>query len=324
MSSMGGMPERHGLYEVFLTVAETGSLTATARALGCTQSAVSRQVQALEHELGSPLFDRLPRGVALTDAGRTLLPHARAAVAHLAAARAELAARRRLDGGRLRVGSFSSAGVTLVPRALAAFGRLHPRVEVAHVEALTADLVARVEEGTLDVAVVGAPADPDRVDLHPLLDEPLLVAVPAGHRLAGREGVRLDELAEEPWIVGRERLADTLLGPAADRGFRPRVAYLVREWAAKQGFVAAGLGVTLLPALAAASLRPDLALVALAPGELPPRPVYVALARGRDRAPAVEAFRERLERAAALIPGVAADRTGGPPRHVPSGARGGV
>ncbi|MFL1431631.1 MULTISPECIES: LysR family transcriptional regulator, partial [unclassified Nocardiopsis] len=295
------MPERHGLYEVFLTVAETGSLTATAQVLGYTQSAVSRQVQALEHELGSPLFDRLPRGVALTDAGRTLLPHARAVVGHLAAARAELAARRRLDGGRLRVGSFSSAGVTLVPRALAAFSRLYPRVEVAHVEALTADLVARLEEGALDAAVVGAPADPARVDLYPLLDEPLLVAVPAGHRLAGREGVHLAELAEEPWIAGRERLADTLLGPAADRGFRPRVAHLVREWAAKQGFVAAGLGVTLLPALAAASLRPDLALVALAPGELPPRPVYVALPRGRTRAPAVEAFRERLERATALI-----------------------
>lgn len=323
MSSMGGMPERHGLYEVFLTVAETGSLTATAQVLGYTQSAVSRQVQALEHELGSPLFDRLPRGVALTGAGRALLPHARAVVGHLSAARAELAALRRLDGGRLRVGSFSSAGVTLVPRALAEFSRLHPRVGVGHVEALTVDLMARLEEGSLDAAVVGTPADPARVDLVPLLDEPLLVAVPAGHRLAGREGVRLEELAGEAWIAGQERARDTLLAPAEARGLRPRIVHVVREWAAKQGFVAAGLGVTLLPALAAASLRPDVALASLAPGELPPRPVYVALPRGRAPAPAVGAFAECLREAGESIPGAAADRADGPPRHLPSGARGG-
>ncbi|MEU0491387.1 LysR family transcriptional regulator [Nocardiopsis sp. NPDC006139] len=316
------MLERHGLYEVFLTVAETGSFTAAARVLGYTQSAVSRQVQALEQELGAVLFDRLPRGVALTGAGRALVPHARAAVGHLAAARAELAALRRLDGGRLRVGSFSSAGVTLVPRALAGLRRLHPGVEVTHVEALTADLVGRVEEGALDAAVVVAPAGPVRVELLPLLEEPLLVAVPAGHRLAGRAGVRLEELAGEAWIAGRERAGETLLGPAVERGFRPRIAHVVREWAAKQGFVAAGLGVTVLPALAAASLRPDVALAALAPGELPPRPVCVALPRGRARSAAAGVFGEQLGRAVALVPGVAADR-GGPPRHLPSGARGG-
>ncbi|WP_436889261.1 LysR family transcriptional regulator [Nocardiopsis dassonvillei] len=317
------MLERHGLYEVFLAVAETGSLTATARALGYTQSAVSRQVQALEQELDSVLFDRLPRGVALTAAGRALLPHARAAVGHLSAARAELAALRRLDGGRLRVGAFPSAGVTLVPRALAEFSRLHPRVEVTHVEALTVDLMARLEAGALDVAVVGTPADPARVELHPLMDEPLLLAVPAGHRLVGRVGVRMEELEGEAWIAGRERPEDTLLAPAAARGFRPRISHVVGEWATKQGFVAAGLGVTLLPALAAASLRPDVALVSLAPGELPLRPVYVALPRGRAPAPAVGAFRERLRRAIALVPGAAADRADGPPRHLPSGARGG-
>src|SRR5690606_8196219 len=107
--SMGAMPEHHGshgLYEVFLSVAEAGSFTAAADALGYTQSAVSRRVQVLEGELGSALFDRLPRGVALSPAGRALLPHARAIAERDAAARAELDALRRMDGGRLRTGSF--------------------------------------------------------------------------------------------------------------------------------------------------------------------------------------------------------------------------
>src|SRR5687767_7007525 len=100
--------------EVFRTVARLGSITAAARALRYTQSAVSRQIAALEGEWGVPLFDRLARGVALSDDGRRLLPHANAILDRLEAARDELAG----GAGQLRVGAFPTAVAALVPRAL--------------------------------------------------------------------------------------------------------------------------------------------------------------------------------------------------------------
>ncbi len=303
---MGAMPEHHGshgLYEVFLSVAEAGSFTAAADALGYTQSAVSRRVQVLEGELGSALFDRLPRGVALSPAGRALLPHARAIAERDAAARAELDALRRMDGGRLRTGSFATADAALVPGALAVFRERHPRVHVARCEGFTPDLLAQAAAGEIDIAVVSSPPEgaAERCELHPLLEEPVHVALPRGHRLAGRGSVRLAELAGEDWIAGAERPEATLLAPAVREGFRPRVAHVVREWIGKQGFVAAGLGVTLLPALAAASVRPDIAVVRVDGADLPPRPVFAAVPAGRSGPPAAAAFLEALRGTAARI-----------------------
>ncbi|MFF0478964.1 LysR family transcriptional regulator [Streptomyces sp. NPDC004284] len=273
------MPNSHGLYEVFLAVARAGSFTAAAHALGYTQSAVSRQVQSLEDEVGAELFERLPRGVRLSEAGRVLVPHAEAVRDRLATARAELAALRSLDGGLLRLGSFSSATAALVPRAQAVFRERHPGVAVSRVEGFSVKHLGLVATGEEDLAVVcpppGSPPPPG-VTLHHLLDEPMLVALPRGHAHTGRRGVRLAELADEEWIVGNERLEDTLFRPAVEAGFRPRTGLLAGEWIAKLGAVAAGLGVTLVPALAAASVRPDVALVTIHPEDVPYRPVHAA------------------------------------------------
>ncbi|MFF5972156.1 LysR family transcriptional regulator [Streptomyces sp. NPDC012769] len=279
---MASMPTPHGsqsLYEVFLAVARAGSFTAAARALGYTQSAVSRQIQALEDETGAALFERLPRGVRLSEAGRVLLPHAEAVRDRLAAARAELAALRTLDGGLLRLGAFASAGAALVPRAQAVFRERHPGVTVTRVEGPSVKHLGLVAAGEEDLAVVspaaGAPA-PDGVTLHHLLDEPMLVALERGHPSAGRRDVRLGELAGEEWIVGNERLEDTLFRPAVAAGFRPRTGLVAHDWIAKLGAVAAGLGVTLVPALAAASVRPDVALVTIHPDDVPYRRICAA------------------------------------------------
>ncbi|WP_189801972.1 LysR family transcriptional regulator [Streptomyces tanashiensis] len=276
---MAAMPVSHGLYEAFLAVARTGSLTAAAHALGYTQSAVSRQVQALEEEMGAELFERLPRGVRLTEAGRVLLPHAEAVRDRLAAARAELASLRTLDGGLLRLGAFSSATASLVPRAQAAFRERHPGVVVTRVEGPSVKHLGLVVAGEEDLAVVSpapAAAPPPGVALHRLLDEPMLVALEQGHPYARRRAVRLAELADEEWIVGNERLEDTLFRPAVAAGFRPRTGLLAHDWIAKLGAVAAGLGVTLVPALAAASVRRDVALVTIHPDDVPYRRICAA------------------------------------------------
>lgn len=285
---------------VFLGVARHGSFTVAARDLGWTQSAVSRQISSLEAALGGdPLFDRLPRGVRLTAPGRTLLPHAEETVARLCAMQRELASLRDLTGGTLRFGAFATADAALVPRAIAAFRARHPGVTLTREEGLSPGLLARVGGGDLDLAIVsstgGALSDGvDAFELHHILDEGLYVALPTAHPLADHDCVRLAQLADEEWVSGSADAEGTLLGEAHRQGFRPRVAHVVAEWTAKQGYVAAGLGVTLIPALAAESVRPDITLVPVHDQDAPPRAVYAATARGRVAPPAVEPFLEAL------------------------------
>ena len=119
---------------VLREVAARGSFSAAAEALAYTQSAVSQQIAALEREAGTRLVDRSARGVTLTDAGRALVLHADAILARLADAEAELDAIAGLRGGRVRLASFSTAGATLVPLAVATYTKRHPAVELSLVE----------------------------------------------------------------------------------------------------------------------------------------------------------------------------------------------
>ncbi|MER7344303.1 LysR substrate-binding domain-containing protein [Streptomyces aurantiacus] len=289
----------------FLEVARHGSFTVAARRLGWTQSAVSRQIAALETAFGgAPLFDRLPRGVRLTAHGRSALPHTEAALAQLARMRRELADLDGAAGGLLRFGAFATADAALVPRALALFRERHPGVTLAREEGFTRPLLGRLTEGDLDLAVVsttGGPLPEDVFELHHLLDETLYVAVPADHPLAGEPLVDLDRFADDDWVSGSAEPAGSLLDAALRHGFRPRVAHVVGEWTAKQGYVAAGLGVTLVPALAAQGVRPDIALVPVRDAGAPARAVYAATARGRSRVPSAEPFVAALRDAARLV-----------------------
>jgi DNA-binding transcriptional LysR family regulator len=290
------------LLEVFRTVVHLGSITAAARRLRFTQSAVSRQISALEAEVGARLLDRLPRGIALTEQGRALLPYAEAVLDRLAAARQAVDDLDSLDAGRLRVGAFATAVAALVPRALSSFRTAFPGVTLSLVEGFTPALLERLSAGDADVAVVStAPAGPPdaaRFDLHHLLDERMLVAVPRDHRLARRRIVRLAELADEPFIASSPRPEETLLGVGTAAGFRPRIDFVVGEWTGKLGCVAAGLGVTLVPSLAARGAPADIALLRVHPDDRSVRKVYAATVAGRALAPAVARFLTYLREAA--------------------------
>ncbi|GAA2556235.1 LysR family transcriptional regulator [Winogradskya consettensis] len=266
--------------DVFRTVARTGSITAAARALGFTQSAVSRQIAVLEGEVGERLFERVARGVVLTDAGNSLLPHASAVLDRLATARADLAALRGLGGGRVRVGAFPTAVAALVPRALAALLRAYPKIEVQLIEGRTPALLERLQSGEADVVVIsGPPPAAARLTLRHLLDEELLVAVPAGHRLAGRKSVRLAELSDEAFIAGSATAEDELLRATLPAGFRPRTGIVAAEWTGKLGCVAAGLGVALVPALALRARPGDISLLRIHRDDASVRRVYAATTR---------------------------------------------
>jgi DNA-binding transcriptional LysR family regulator len=265
---------------LFQEVARSGSFTAAAELLGYTQSAVSRRVASLERATGGPLFQRLARGVRLTPAGTALHRHAVAVLDRLERACEELTAIHGGSGGTLRVGAFSTANVDLVPMTLKRFAERWPRVDLRLVEGLTTRLLDRLHAGALDVAVIsdypaGLPDGGGRVVT--LREDRLLVALPRAHRLAAEPDVDLRDLADEMWIEAAPRGQPTLLVTAcAAAGFTPRGGLRVAEWTGKFGFVAAGLGVTLVPELAARAVPADLVLRPLR-GLAPVRKVYAAL-----------------------------------------------
>src|SRR5512132_2888394 len=195
---------------VLSAVAEHGSIAAAAQALAFTPSAVSQQIATLEREAGVALVERGPRSVRLTEAGRALVEHTDGIVASLAAAEAEIQAIAGLRGGMLRLSSFPTAYATIMPQAIGEFRRRFPQVELSLTEHDPLASLARVKSGELDLALmyeydfVPFPAD-DSVEQTHLMDDPIRVVLPQGHRAARRRAVRLDELADESWITSTAR-----------------------------------------------------------------------------------------------------------------------
>jgi DNA-binding transcriptional LysR family regulator len=249
---------------VLLAVEQAGSLAGAAEAMGYTPSAISQQVRALERETGAVLLDRRGRGVTLTEPGAALARHARRVVDALDAAEAEVQALAGLRAGTLRLGWFSTAGATLVPRAIARFRRRVPDVALALEEADPDDCARRLVEGGLDLAVVyefrlDEPL-PAALRLRPLLEDRLRVALPPDHRLAGRRRIAMEELAGDAWIQGVKRGPTVATLPAACReaGFEPRIAFQTDDPMAWQGLVAAGVGVAVIPELSLPTARRDI------------------------------------------------------------------
>jgi DNA-binding transcriptional LysR family regulator len=289
--------------QVLREVARARSLSAAAAALSYTPSAVSQQIAALERDVGTGLVDRGPRGARLTDAGRALVRHAEEILGRVADAEDELQAMVGLRTGRLRLGAFSTAGAVLVPRAVVAFRSRHPGVDVRLVELDPEEAIAHLRRREVDLALIYQfPVEevPPLADLHyaHLLDDRLYVALPEGHRLATRSRLRLAELAEEQWVQGVYRGSTLHVLPAACRavGFEPEIVFRSDDHMAVQGFVAAGLGIAVIPQLALPTARADIAIRPLeVEGDLLTRTVGVAMPAGLYRPPASVAMIGILE-----------------------------
>lgn len=273
-------------------VASRGSFTGAADALGYTQSAVSRQIAALESAVHAPLFERHARGVRPTAAGTILLRHAATVLDGVTAAELELAGLDERIAGRLSVGAFPAALGVVVPRALAALRAEHPAIEVRLREGTTPAHLRRLRAGALDVAVIGAGPDLayelEGLTVDELLAGDLLLAVGAGHRFAGRPWVPVAELEVEEWIVGDAATGGPQFGPWPTLTGQPRVRHAVRDWTARLGLVAAGLGVSVLPVLLREALPPG--VVALRVDDPHPwRRALVAVRRDATN-PSADAF----------------------------------
>lgn len=292
---------------VLREVARHGSLSRAAEALSYTPSAVSQQIATLERDAGVQLLERHPRGVRLTEAGRALVGHTEIILAELRAAETSIAAIGRSDAGRLRFGSFTTANAALMPRAAAAFRAEHPDVQLELLEVDTDEAAAMVAARELDLALVYEfPVVPARmpagVDLTPLLNDPLHLALPAGHRLAGRKRIRLPELAAETWIQGIHRGSTIDVLPRACRqaGFEPDIAFRTDDQMTVRGLVAAGLGVALAPWLTLGATPPGIVIQPLAEPSLTRR-VMAATPAGAYRLPATFAMIDQLRAIAAAM-----------------------
>ncbi|MCP3802363.1 LysR family transcriptional regulator [Allokutzneria sp. A3M-2-11 16] len=247
---------------VFREVAERGTLTAAATALGYTQSAVSRQIATLERAAGAPLLERRHDGVRLTAAGRVVVHRAATVIDQIDATARELAGLPD-ERGTVRLGWFTSAGTGLLPRALAELRRTHPAITVISREGSTPALVRSLRAGTVDLALLASappyrPLDDESppLRLRTLAERSLLLALPAAHPLAAGDAVDVDDLRGQSWIASANSGDDRLLGVWPGLDERPRIAHTARDWLAKLHLVAAGCGLTTVPASLAA-VAPD-------------------------------------------------------------------
>ncbi|MDK0521603.1 LysR family transcriptional regulator [Streptomyces sp. ML-6] len=287
---------------VLRAVSTTGSFSAAARELGCTQPAVSQQMKALEASVGTTLLIRTGREMRLTQAGEALTRHASGILAGLTAAEEEVAAIAGLRAGRVRLVSFPSGSSTLVPGALAALRAAHPGTRVSLVEAEPPRSVEMLREGDCDIALAfrygTCGAEWEDLVVRPLLTDRLIGLVPEGHRLAGAGAVGIAELADESWIAGCPRCRRQLVEVCEESGFTPRIDFATDDYPAVVGLVGAGLGVAVLPELAIESVRPKgVRTVTVEPAV--EREIVALTLPDLAQVPAVAATLERLSLAAA-------------------------
>jgi DNA-binding transcriptional LysR family regulator len=242
---------------VLQLVAHHGTVTAAAAASHYTPSAVSYQLRQLADELGVELVTQVGRGIQLTAAARILLRHAEVLHAQAERAYAELTAAVEEPSGSFALCGFSTAATHLLPPAAAALRERYPQVKVRVIEAEPARCFDLLLTGDADLALVINTADTpptadERFDQQPLLDDPLDLVVPSGHRLTELSTVKLADAVDEPWILGNPASTYHHLVRSAcmTAGFTPNVAHYADEWDTGTALVAHHFGIILVPRLA--------------------------------------------------------------------------
>ncbi|ABX06090.1 MAG TPA: LysR family transcriptional regulator [Herpetosiphon sp.] len=234
----------------FEAVARLGNVTKAAHEQHIAQPSLSKALRALEQELGVHLFDRVGRGVELSDAGKLLLPYARRVLAELQAARHALQSRADLTVGHVSLGVTPTVGTRLIPQALAAFNRRYRGIQLELHEAGASELVELLNAGVVDLAIVSALVH--GVESTTLMSEPLVVAVGLQHRFAQRQSIAANELRDEGFILFPQgyELRNYTLQLCEQAGFAPRIVLDGGEMDTVVSLVAAGLGVAVVPQLA--------------------------------------------------------------------------
>lgn len=279
-----------------VAVAEEGHVTRAAERLGMQQPPLSQQIKAMEAHLGFQLFRRKPRGMELTESGQVLFEEARAILRRLEQAEREASRVARGEQGQVRVGVAPTAPFhPLVPAGIRAFRDAWPGVTVSLEECLSRQAVQGLSEARLDAAFVRAdlPAEAG-LAVHPLLDEPMMAAVPAAHPLAAATSPRpLGDFAGETFIAFARAdgpgMFDATLGACLRAGFTPRLGQEAPRITSTLGLVAAGLGIAIVPASMRRVQMDGVAYCELAPPDRPTVPLRLATRR-EPASPALRNF----------------------------------
>ena len=303
-----------GPLRMLALIGRHGSLAAAAAALGVTPAAVTQQVARAERDCGAALVHRGPRGASLTAAGALLAGHGDAIDQQTRQAAAGLATLLGQMALRLRLGAFQAAALHLLPPALTALRHRHPGADLTVVDVTSEQGIPTVAAGDLDLAVIATwdtpPVVPERVALHPLLTDPMVVVLPDDHRLARNPApLRLGELRDEAWVTilaGHAARAqfDRTTGAA---GFTPDIRFQTASYDVAQALVGTGIGVALVSRLALTHTPGTTYRELVRPG--PHRRLYAATLSDPSLTPLVGAFLRLLHDVAAEI------TAGWPPAH---------
>lgn len=274
---------------VLREVAQAGSFSAAAHSLGYTQSAVSRQVAALEAVAGRRLFERSRNGVTLTPPGTRLLARAAQILDELDDAVREVRGEK-VEAGPVRLGAFAPAAAGLVPKALASLPRdLHVTLR----EGTTPTLTRALRAGTLDLAIVAQtppfrPPDTESpaLELMTLSERELVIGVSTRHPFASARAVDVEQLNHQVWVASRSDSTDSLLGVWPGVKGRPDIRYIARDWLTKLHIVAAGLAITTLAPVLLDVLPDGVSVVAVRGEPRETRRVVLAHLPGPLRGPA--------------------------------------
>lgn len=290
---------------VLTEVARFGSFNRAAAEMRLTPSAVSQQISALERTVGTPVVRRSTRGVELTEAGRVLVGTAETISAELSSAEREIArlATERVE--QFTVATFTSGGQRILPHALIGFTTERPGVELTVIESEPEESLPLVRSGAADLALVyhfdSPPPMPAGLDRMPLLDDPMWIVFPAGHRLAGRTAVTVSELAGERWVHGCLSVGEMLDHYAALAGFRVRTACRGTDYQFAQSLVRAGVGIAMIPEVALTADASGLTAARLTPPG-PCRYVSVATSKRRRTDPLVRSLLAALRDTVGALP----------------------
>ena len=278
----------------FITLAELENTSAAARKLHLTQPTLSRMLGRLERELGVELFDRHAKRLRLNAYGQIYLGHLRRAVAEMDAARHEIADRAGPVEGSIDLGFLHSFGVWLVPTLIGEFRRrMSPRVAFTLTQGAAEAILDRVVAGPADLAIVSPRPRSNDVGWAPIMRQRLALAVPADHPFAVRDEITMTEARDESFVAmgptfGMRRILEEL---CAEADFRPQITFEATELGTVAGFVAAGLGVAVIPVEDNPQLPTGLTLLPLT-GDRSSRDVGLIWHRDRAMTPVARRFRD--------------------------------
>lgn len=279
------------LYQLgyFLEIARQRSFTRAAARLHMAQPALSQQMKNLEKELGTPLFNRGRKEIQLTAAGKAFHPRAEAILLQADAAKAAVSDVAQLRGGKLTIAAIPSVSACLLPAVIHLFSRQHSQVSLQLIEDSSERVADCVESGLADIGFLQLPASKSAFRSHALITEPFVLLACKSHMLASKKAVQLEQLSSESFVFYKGRARDTAMESCRKAGFEPRIVCESGELGTVRALVAAGLGLAIVPRLAAGDLPPDIVSVNLTTPKMQ-RQIAAVWQKGCALSPAAASF----------------------------------